>query len=397
MGFEKGSISFRRYEISGWKHGVIDDAMLGALSANAFGRYPAAVDGTEMGWVTPVHLFDLDFAAEKIDFGRFAYLRLRVDRNTVPGAILSSYVAIEEMTEREAAGTDTLTKKQRAQARQTAKTRADQEARSGAFRRISVYPILIDLENAMLYVGHAGNQVNERVCGVFTETFDVRLEPVTAHTLAATTAEKSGAQRTLEDAAPCHWITPPDGVDGDAFGPDAADRSFLGREFLTWLWHRTDAGEGLVECAGGDDLSLSVARRIQLRCDFNLTGSTTVCADGPAELPETRVALAAGKQPSRMGLIVASGAGQWSFSLGAERLDVTGMTTESDDADNPHDRLARRLAATADLGDTIDRLFTAFVSLRLSSQWSPARERMTEWAAAHRLGPRPAAPRLVRA
>ena len=151
MGFEKGSITFRRYRIDGLKHRNIDDAFLGALSSNAFGRYgSAADDGVERGWISPVHLFDVDFAADKIEFGRFAHFRLRIDRNTIPGAILNSYVVIEELAALEALDRDHLNKGDRTEAKHAAKSRAEKETRSGAFRRIAAYSVLVDFEHGLL-------------------------------------------------------------------------------------------------------------------------------------------------------------------------------------------------------------------------------------------------------
>lgn len=402
MGFDKGSITFRRYAISGWKHGVVDDAMLGALAADAFGRYGSADDGIDLGWITPTHLFDVDFAADKIEFGRFAHFRLRVDRNTVPGAVLQSYVLIEETAALEASGRDKLSKQDRAEAKLAAKIRAEKEAKSGAYRRIGTYPVLVDLENAVLFVGHGGNAINERVVQVFCDTFDAQLIALDTQSIAARWADRLGDARALEDAKPCHLISPPEGVDGDAFGLDSTDRSFLGREFLTWTWYRTDASEGLMplagdnETGGENELAAAVVKLLQLKCDFNLTGSASIRADGPAELPESKVALAHGKQPSKLGLILGSGRDQWTFSLGAD-LSVSGLTLEPSESDDPVDRLTERLDAVADLGQLIDRLFGSFLKIRLSTDWSAELGRMIEWASPYRMTSRPSAPRLARA
>lgn len=397
MGFEKGSITFRRYRIDGWKHRTIDDAMLGALSANAFGRFASAADDNiDMGWVSPVHLFDVDFAAEKIEFGRFAHFRLRIDRNAIPSAILKSYVVMEELAAQDASEHDKLSKSERAEAKHAAKARAEKEMRSGAFRRIAAYAVLVDLENGVLYVGHAGNLVNERITNVLTETFDVRLEPLSSHVLAAGAAERSGDMRGFEDAKPCHLISPPEGIDGDTFGDDPTDRSFFGREFLTWLWHRTDVAEGLLPLSNDDELSAAIVKLLRLRCDFNLTGSASISADGPAELPESRIALARGKQPTRLGLMLGNRRGQWTFSL-SDDLSVTGLSLEPTDADNPIDRIIDRFDAAADLGDLITQLYEEFIKLRLSANWPIEWGRITEWAQAA-VGPKSQpAPRLARA
>ena len=111
----------------------------------------------------PNHLFDVDFAAEKVGVGRFIYVRMRMDRSTVPAGILRSYVQIEEQAALEAVGRSYLTKEERRQARDAANQRADKEARSGAFRRIAAHQLLIDPASDLVYFGNRGKPANERL------------------------------------------------------------------------------------------------------------------------------------------------------------------------------------------------------------------------------------------
>ena len=386
MGFASGSVSFRRYRITGGKTSAVDDKMLDALNADAFGRYGQGLDETvEVGWITPDHLFDVNFAAEKIAVSRFAHFRMRLDRTSVPGSILRSYVQIEEQAALDAAGRDYLTKEERRQAKEAAKARADKEARSGAFRRIAAYPLVLDPENDMLYFGSTSNPANEALGRLFADTFDARLEPVNAHELAVRAAVIARRQRALEDLKPDHLVSSPEDINADIYSMDATDRGFLGREFLSWLLYHADTGEGSFELSKDNELAVYVDKVVQLKCDFNLTGSTVVRGDGPGQTPETRSALAVGKQPIKMGLMLGSNLGEWGLVLDGVTMDVSNVALPPAEEDEPQARLEERFENVIKLAGLIDGLFEKFVQGRLSAEWPRLLGRMKQWASAGRV------------
>jgi predicted short-subunit dehydrogenase-like oxidoreductase (DUF2520 family) len=381
MGFAAGAATFRRYRVTRGKCAQLDDAFVKALIDHAFGRHGTVDSGEEYGWVTPEHLFDVRFAAEKIEAGRFAHFFFRVDKLAPPASIARSYVAMEQAAALEVSGRAFLTKQEKRQAKEAAVARAETEARSGAFRRISAWPVLLDLDRQMLYFATTSQQANEKLQKLFEETFDAALEPVNAHTLAVRAVEPSGQRRSLEDARPAHMIEPPTDVDGDVYSLDPADRSFLGREFLTWLWFTVDRAEGLIQLLGKQDAACSIVRAMQLRCDFNLTGSVAVRGDGPAAMAEARQALRTGKQPIKMGMLLAAPAGEWSFTLDGAKLDVSGAALPASEEKDPVTKLEARGESIADLAEAIDDLYSAFLKLRLSGEWAARLRDMRQWAA----------------
>jgi hypothetical protein len=380
MGFASGAVTFRRFRITRGQCAQLDDAFVQALADRAFGRNDLGTD-VEVGWVTPEHLFDTRFVPEKIDAGRFAHFVLRFDRLSPPASIVRSYVAMEQAAALEASGRAYLTKQEKRQAKETAVARAETEARSGAFRRISAWPVLLDFEKQMLYLQNTSQQASERLQKLFEETFEAALEPVNAHTQAVRIVEGGPLRRTLEDARPAHLIEPPDGADGDAYALDPADRGFLGREFLTWIWNSVDRAEGVIQLVTKQDVACSIVRAMQLRCDFNLSGSVAVRGDGPAGMAEARQALRTGKQPTKLGMLLAAPSGEWSFTLDGAKLDVSGAALPATEERELAARLEARGESIADLAETIDQLFEAFLRLRLSADWPAKLREMRYWAA----------------
>jgi hypothetical protein len=382
MGFASGRVTLRRFRVAGLNLSGIDDTFLEKLNAAAFGRYgSAAADGVDMGWITPHHLFDVDFAADKIAVGRFAHWSLRIERNSPPSAIVRSYYAMEQAAALEASGREFLNKRELREAKAAAVSRAEMEARSGAFRRIQAYPVILDLERAALYLHTTSNGVGERMQRLFADTFDARIETLTAHALAEHAVGELGAQRAWEDAKPVHFVNPPDDIDGDVYGLDPEDRGFLGREFLTWIWYTASQAEGVFELLRHADVAITPVMQMQLKCDFNLTGSTALRSDDPARSAEARAGLAAGKQATRMGMILAARVGEWTFALDGTTLDVTGLVLPQVDEKDKRVVLEERCGSLADLMDVLDELYGKFLRLRLSGEWSAVERAMREWAA----------------
>ena len=77
--------------------------------------------------------------------------------------------------------------------------RAEAEAADGRFRRHNHYPILWDGQTGVLYAGTTSSTVLERLMGLFRETFDRPLEPITAGSLAVGFDESGDeADRTVQ-------------------------------------------------------------------------------------------------------------------------------------------------------------------------------------------------------
>ena len=391
MGLSSGSVSFRRYSITGAGPADVTDAFVKAVHDNAFGRYgSASTDGTEVGWITPRHLFDNDITAEHIAVGRFVSLAMRLDRNVVPSAVFKSYVRIEEDVALQAAGRELLSKSERAQARETAQIRAEREAKNGAFRRIFAYPLLIDLDRQTVYFGNLGVAVNDKMMALFVDTFGCALEPASADRLAYRLMQAAGATEGVEHAKPFHLIRTPQDHPGAPDDFDAGDRSFLGKEFLTWLWFKIDSDDHALRVSTGDEVSVMIDHVLRLECDFALTGTDVITADGPSALPEARAALTVGKQPTKMGLIFGGRAGEFSLVLDGRQMAVSRLVLPPDSEAGDKDlqaRRERRFEQIADAAELLDVLYELFLRRRMAGTWSRELGKMRAWAAGRETTP----------
>lgn len=380
MGFASGTVTCRRFYVSGAALGEVDDAFIAQLNEYAFGNRGSADPTVQLGWINPTHLYDNRLSGEKIGFGRFAHLALRIDKLGVPGNVAKSLMKMEEEAALAASGREYLSKTERRLAREAGKVRIEQELKSGAYRRIASYPLLLDLEANTLLLGNTSSAVGDRLLELFGNTFSRALIPADADQVAE---RLLGANtRVLEQLRPFHLVAVPGDFGGEPGLPDANSVQFLGKEFLTWLWFLIDTQqtEGL-RLRSGDDVAVMIDRTLRLECDFRLTGTDVITGDAPAGLPEARAALAIGKQPTKAGLLLGSALGEFAFTLDGPRMNVAGLVLPANEEEgDPRGVLEDRFEKTFDCYALLDLLFEAFLRQRTAGAWSETHVAMSAWA-----------------
>ena len=379
MAFSSGLVTFRRFFVAGKPFDEVDDRFVNALREYRFGAAGSADPTTQMGWTNPTHLFDHDIAPEKIAFGRYVHFWLRVDKLNAPSSVARSYQRLEEETALKASGRAFLTKTEQRLAREAAKLRVEQEVKSGAFRRMSTIPVLMDLESNTLLLASTSSAASDQLLEIFGNTFRRALEPADADRLAERLLGSNA--RALEQVRPFHLVRPPEGTD-DADAMPGVDVAFLGKEFITWLWRLIDSDEpNTLKLRSGDAISVIIDRSLRLECDFRMTGSTVVTADAPAGLPESRAALAIGKQPTKAGLIVGSAVGEFAFSLDGRKMTVSSLVLPDDQEERDvRASIEQRFERCFDLTTILDVMFETFLRARISDHWGEAERDLKRWA-----------------
>ncbi len=392
MGFASGGISFRRYLVSGPGPQTMEEVSYDSIREQVFGTGALMPDGIEVGWIAPSHLFDTVIDEGKVEVGRFLHLVMRLDRTAAPAAVIRSYRQIEEAAALEASGKEKLSADERRLAKDAAESRARKEAQSGRYRRISTHSVLFDVEHQVVYLGSLGNTGHDRLLKLFSDTFKSTLSPLDVTELADRITQETGKHRSLEDATPFHLInSPAGGGGGSSF--DGADRSFLGKEFLSWLWYLTDNGDGFVEPrqSGRSTLPTQVAvlfdRIIQLDCDFELSGRDILYSEQPTTSPEARAGLRMGKQPTRAGLTLAADGEQFSMVFDAQKMQVSGLKLPEIDEPDALVCLEERCLMMARCSAILDGLFGCFVSERFGEKHGQLANQMREWVQTGRPAP----------
>lgn len=175
------------------------------------------------------------------------------------------------------------------------------------------------------------------------------------------------------------------GVDGAATEQDERDaqqveqdaareqllrgRTWLGREFLTWLLWRSEAGEPLVEL-DGEGVVVLFTGKVLLR---GLAGDVTELSAKGTQAPysaQVRQALDAGLLVHQARVRLTAGEQVFEVTLDAEFLDLKAARLPALLTEEEDDKLLERLDLVARLGRMVDALAGAFLQARGARGWA---------------------------
>jgi len=389
MAFASGAVTFKRFFVQGNVPQQVDEPLLEQLASRAIGADSIrTADHTEIGWTTGEHVLDTQFDFAKNAVADGAHFGLRIDTNKPSTELVRSYQKMNEQTMLEASGREFLSKAQRREAREQALSRADAEARSGAFRRMKQVPVFWDLKRNELYLGTTSTAVADQLILLFRETFDLALVPASSGELAMRWSALAGETRAFDDCKPAFFINPPEGADleGDpAAFTEGRSKDFLGTEWLTWLWYASHVQSPEIVTRLGHAVTVLFEKSLQLECAFKLTGSVAITTDAPSRSTEATVALAGGKRPIRVGLQVASNGQAFSLAVRGDVMHLSSVILPPPEgANSPRVVFEERIDHLRDLIKTIDSLYHVFLHRRLSSKWAQTLNSIRSWVASGR-------------
>jgi len=151
-------------------------------------------------------------------------------------------------------------------------------------------------------------------------------------------------------------------------GEDVQDFAYLGREFMTWLVWRADAGEGTFG-ARGEEFTIAFGGRARLGAPVGHATDLVLKGRSPAHGAEARAAIGSGHTLREAELRITRGEREWRFTLVAETLDLRGvklpaLLTEEDD-----DKFLERISLIEELDDMVRAAFSSFMKERLRPAW----------------------------
>jgi len=415
MSIRNGRVSVARFLVHGDAPPLVDETMLGILHDFRFQETEiGAPDEVEAGFVTGVHLLDVDFAYDKNGFGDALLFGLRIDTHKVPADVKKAYQAVHQGAAAAASPTGYASKAEKREAAELAQRELRDNLAKGLYRRSKLIDVMWDLKRGQLLCGATGDAVAEQLMRVMKEAFAVDLTAVSSGSLAGHWLREQGKGRDYEDMIPTGFTAPPAGafnaydeLDGESGGPPnrpierpvvpwvakAVDlKDFVGNEWLTWLWWQAETNEGLIETPSSGEIAITIDKALDMDCAWDTTGKQTLRGDGPTRLPEAGEALREGKWPRKMGLLLSDGENGWELSVQGDKYQLgSAKLPDVEDAQTPRDLTEHRLLMTRKLIDAIDGLYRAFVDLRVSGKWPATRSAMQAWVRERVKKPTPSA------
>lgn len=166
-----------------------------------------------------------------------------------------------------------------------------------------------------------------------------------------------------------------------------AEKRFVGQEFLTWLWWKSEERGGVVALPGDGDVVVVFEKHMLLEYGEGDSNESLICRGLQTELQEARTGLVMGKKLEQARIQLAYNDYEWNFTLAAAlmefrnvKLPKTGGDAENGDSREDREGMVlERIYLFEELVKIVLELFRAFLRLRVSDQWREELLKVREW------------------
>lgn len=159
------------------------------------------------------------------------------------------------------------------------------------------------------------------------------------------------------------------------------NRTFLGREFLTWVWYWLESRNHLVDLPGGQTFHVYVNDKIVLSSASGPVREHTMRGGTPSTAAEAKQAVRAGKLVTEASFLVKQDKLQWTWSMKSDDLIFRNVRLPGISSEDPDSYLAARLRHVETLRNVKEFLFRQFFELRFSKGFRTVHNEITNWAA----------------
>jgi len=147
---------------------------------------------------------------------------------------------------------------------------------------------------------------------------------------------------------------------------------FLGREFLTWLWFKSETSDGKFDLGETGEAQLWFCDRVTLKSEGSQSVQTVTCCGENSDLREARYALAENKKVTQAKILLVVGDEEWTFSLDSTWLNFKSLKTpqiEQDTKEDPEGLFLEKVSLINKAVSIVETIFLSFIKLRTSQAW----------------------------
>ncbi len=345
MGLLKGNFSFARFHVEGQLPKEFFTFVNNRIKANSFREIPKSTEEKRLGWVSVTDILDADFEAANYSLGDYLIFSLRIDRKVIPPKLMKIKVMEEERQFLAESGRKWINK-------QTAagiKDKVKMELLTKLDPVPSFYDVCWALGQNTVYFSSLSDKVMDDFIDLFKKTFSLsltRLLPQDNPLIKKKVAEAAVRQE---------------------------EASLIGREFMTWLWFKSEERSGRISLPDGDEVELNFLKRISLEAGEGEYSQGVVCHGLHAELKEGKEAIRQGKKVKNAGLKLIHDQNEWEFMLKADNFHFQSLKLPpaewQENDEDPSGKMLERIYLIENAARTIDRLYDLFLSIRYSPQW----------------------------
>ena len=140
---------------------------------------------------------------------------------------------------------------------------------------------------------------------------------------------------------------------------------FLGKEFLLWLWWKSETAYGTIEVSPMGAVEFWIDDRIQFRTEGDHPQISDLKGGQPTATAEARSAVRAGKTVEIATVGVRIGEREYTLGLKGETLELAGLKVPGVVKDGLDERIYERMFLLDEITAILDGLFFRFTEERL--------------------------------
>lgn len=167
-----------------------------------------------------------------------------------------------------------------------------------------------------------------------------------------------------------------------------AEKRFLGQEFLTWLWWKSEERGGSIAIGADGDITVVFEKHMLLESGEGESTEKIVCTGLQAELQEARTGLQMGKKLEQARIVLGHNNYEFSFTLAGGLMEYRNTrlpkteATEGDKSENPEEvegMILERIYLFEELDRLVGELFRMFIQKRVSPEWRDELQLIRSW------------------
>ena len=166
------------------------------------------------------------------------------------------------------------------------------------------------------------------------------------------------------------------------------EKRFIGQEFLTWLWWKSEERGGSVALDGYGDILVVLEKHMLLESGEGENAERLICSGLQTELKEARTGLSLGKSLEQARILITHDAYEYNFTMTGSTMDFRSVrlpktAAAEDKPDNRGEELEGMMLERIFLFETLVRLvhelFRMFLKIRVSDDWPEEAEKIRAW------------------
>lgn len=352
MSLLKGSFTFTRFHVDGQLPQAFLNFVNDRIKANAYRKAPKSTQEKLLGWVSLTDVLDADFEKANYALGDYLIFCLRIDRKLIPPKLMKIKLMEEERRFLAESDKNRINKQMAA----GIKDKVELELLTKLDAVPSFYDVCWALRQNTVYFSSLTDKVADDFVELFKKTFSLNLKRFLPQE----------NPQIVKNNEPTEAI------------------SLIGREFLTWLWFKSEERNGRIALTNGEEVELHFIKRVVLESGEGEYSQSVVCSGIHAELKEGKEAIRQGKKVKEAGIKLTSNQNEWEFTFKADTFQFQSLKPPVMDwqetQEDPSGNILERIYLIENAVKTVDSLYESFLQIRYSPQWEESEMKLlTKW------------------